>query len=100
MLYVMTANHGPDTCPAVNATSRETALAGGPKMDEAMRNQGCTHHGTWVSRTGHVSFSVIDAPNAHAIENVAGGIGLATWNTMSIYPVVTVPEAMEQLAQM
>lgn len=100
MNYMAVSTPGPQTCPGVHAPVREQALAGLPRLEQVMRDQGCSHQGTWISRTGHVSYSLVDAPDAHTLEDALAQMGLASWNTISIYPVISLADAMEQLAQM
>jgi len=37
---------------------------------------------------------VIDAPNAHAVDDAMVDLGLAVWNTATIHPVITLEEAV------
>jgi len=39
------------------------------------------------------------APNAHAVDDALVDLGLAVWNTATIYPVVTLEEAVGGLPE-
>ena len=36
----------------------------------------------------HLTFIVIGSPNAHAVDDAMVDLGLAVWNTATIYPVI------------
>ena len=42
---------------------------------------------------------VIDAPNAHIVDDAMVDLGLAVWNTATIYPVITLEEAVGGLPE-
>lgn len=99
MLHMLVATHGPDTCPAANASYKKAALEMGPRMPEVSQKHGCSIQGGWVSRSAHSVYVLIDAPNAHAIDDLAMDLELAHWNTVAINPVTTMEEAMQWLAE-
>lgn len=59
------------------------------RMDEmlAAREIGIT--GRWADPPAHVSYPVLDAPNAHAIAEVLTESGLAAHTTTEITPVMS-----------
>ncbi|MEE9198745.1 MAG: DUF3303 family protein [Dehalococcoidia bacterium] len=99
MLYMVIATHGPETCAAVVDEAKKRALAMGPRMEEASKAHDCTIQGGWISRSNHTSYLLVEAPNAHAIEDTIWDLELAHWNTVAIHPVVTVEDAMKWLAE-
>ena len=99
MPYMVVATQGPDTCPAVADGSKQKALAMGPKMEETSKAHGCAIQGGWVNRSNHISYLVMDAPNAHAVEDTLCELELPHWNTVAINPVITVEEAITHLAE-
>ena len=100
MLYMVVAPHGPDTCPAVNEKVRNKALAMGPKMAEVSKAHNTETKGTWISLAKHISYTVIDAPSAHEVEETVWELELTHWNTVDIQPLVTIEEAMQHLADL
>jgi len=36
----------------------------------------------------------VDGPNAHAVDDATVDLGLALWNTATIYPVITFEQAV------
>ncbi len=66
-------------------------------MTEVLQTHGSTYQGGWVSKSAHLTFIMVDAPNAHAVDDALVDLGLAVWNTATIYPVITLEEAVEGL---
>ena len=89
MLYLASLNHNPDKCPGVALEIRDRVIQMASTMTEVLRSHGCTFQGGWVSKSAHLTFIVIDAPNAHAVDDAMVAPGLAVWNTATIYPVNT-----------
>ena len=97
MLYTVVLNHGPESCPGVVNAIRDRVLTMSATMDEVLQAHECAFQGGWVSRSAHVTFVVIDGPNAHAVDAAMIDLGLAVWNTSTIYPVITLQEAVDGL---
>ena len=47
----------------------------------------------------HAHYTLIDAPDAHAVESVTMELGIHEWNVTTIEPVLTIEEAMKELAE-
>ncbi len=99
MLYLMSLNHSPDKCPGVANEIRDRVLIAASTMTQVLQTHGCTFQGGWVSKSAHLTFILLDAPNAHAVDDAAVDLGLAVWNTNTIYPVITFEEAVGGLPQ-
>ena len=99
MLYMMSLNHRPEQCPGVAIDIRDRVLRMASTMTEVLQTYGCTFQGGWVSKSAHLTFIVIDAPNAHAVDDAIVDLGLAVWNTATIYPVIPFQEAVGGLPQ-
>ena len=99
MLYMSVLTHDPSTCPGAVDAVKEKALSMGPRMQEVAAANGITLHGTWVSRAGHTTYSLVDAPDAHAIERAQMELGLIEWNTATTRAVLTIEDAMKELAE-
>ncbi len=97
MLYLTSLNHSPDKCPGVAIEIRDRAIRMASTMTEVLQTHGCTFEGGWVSKSAHLTFIMLDAPNAHAVDDALVDLGLAVWNTATIYPVITLEEAVEGL---
>ena len=94
MLYMASLSHTPDKCPGVALEIRDRVLRMAATMNDVLQSHDCTFQGGWVSKSAHLTFIVLDAPNAHAADDAMVDLGLAVWNTAAIYPVITLDEAV------
>jgi hypothetical protein len=99
MLYLTVMTHGPETCPGVVHELTHKVLEDGQKMEAVAKANGVTMQGVWLNRSGHSSWAVVDAPDGHAVDKFLRESGLFEWNTAVTHPVVTIQEAMGELAQ-
>ena len=97
MLHMMVATHGPDTCAAVFPKAQEMAKAGFEQLGEAAKKLGITVQGTWTDMPAHIIYILVDAPNAHVVNQLSRDIHLMDWNTVVVNPVITLQEAMGTL---
>ena len=100
MLYMAELNHSPQQCPGVAMEIRDRVLRMSDAMDQVMQSHGCTFQGGWLGKSSHLTFVLIDAPSAHAVDDVMVDLGLAVWNTATIYPVITLEEGVAGLRAM
>jgi len=100
MLYMAELNHSPQQCPGVAVDIRDRVLRMSDTMDQVMQSHGCTFQGGWLGKSSHLTFVLIDAPSAHAVDDVMVDLGLAVWNTATIYPVITMEEGVAGLRAM
>ena len=100
MLYMAELNHSPQQCPGVALEIRDRVLRMSDTMDQVMQNHGCTFQGGWLGKSSHLTFVLIDAPSAHAVDDAMVDLGLAVWNTATIYPVITFEEGVAGLRAM
>ena len=97
MLYMVVATHGPDTCAGFVEEYKQKVLATGPRTEELAKAHGITRKGAWVGMMAHMTFMLVDAPSGHAIQDFVSEIELHSWNTVVMYPVETLQEAMQKL---
>lgn len=97
MLYFIELVHSPQQCPGVSIEIRDRALRMSQNMEQVLQSHGCAFQGGWVGKSSHKTFVVMDAPDAHALDSALVDLGLAVWNTTTIYPVITIGEATEGL---
>lgn len=100
MLYMAELNHSPQQCPGVAVDIRDRVLRMSDTMEQVMQSHGCTFQGGWLGKSSHLTFVLIDAPSAHAVDDVMVDLGLAVWNTATIYPVITLEEGVAGLRAM
>ena len=97
MLYMVELNHSPQQCPGVAIEIRDRVLRMSDTMEKVMQSHSCALRGGWIGKSTHVTFLLFEAPGAHAVDDVMVELGLAVWNTSSMYPVLTFEEGVEGL---
>lgn len=63
------------------------------RFNEVAVKHGVVPHGTWMSRAAHEIFLLVDAPNAHTIEDIlvsAGLVGLTHSRVLPVLPAADV----------
>ena len=99
MLHLVVATHSPETCAAVVPEWRDKALSAFQRMGEITKALGITPQGAWTNMPGHTTYFLLDAPNAHVVNQMAAELHLMDWNTVVVNPVMTLQEAMERVKQ-
>ncbi len=97
MLHMVVVTHGPDTCAVSNPEVREIAMGGMQRMGEAAGALGATIQGVWTNMPAHVIYFLVDAPNAHVVNQLAADLRLMEWNTVVVNPVITMDQALGRL---
>lgn len=95
MLHMVVNTHDAESCAfrgveeeRILSTAIERFRESAPSMELALQ-------GTWVSRAAHEIFMLVDAPNAHVIEDALLGAGMVGRTHSRILPVMSVVEAMD-----
>ena len=69
------------------------------RMGEVTKALGITVQGAWVNMPGHTMYFLLDAPNAHVVNQMFAELRFMEWNTVVVNPVVTLEQAMEKAQQ-
>jgi muconolactone delta-isomerase len=94
MLYLASLRHDPEKCPGVALEIRDRVVTMVANMKDVLQSHQCAFQHGWVSKSAHMTFLVFDAPHGHAVDDAIVDMGLAVWNTVAIYPVITFDEAV------
>jgi hypothetical protein len=97
MLYMVVATHGPDTCAGFVEEAKQKMRAMAPRMEEIAKAHGVTMKGAWTAMVAHTTFMLVDAPGGHTIQDFVAELELQAWNTIVMYPVETLQEAMQKV---
>jgi hypothetical protein len=97
MLHMVVATHTPESCPMNDASLAKKVLAANQRTAEVGKKLGVTVQGSWTNMPAHIIFMLVDAPNAHVLNQMSIELELMKWNTAIIYPVSTMQEAMATL---
>jgi hypothetical protein len=99
MLHMVVATHGPETCAVVVPEVREKALSASQRMGEVTKALGITVQGAWANMPGHTLYFLLDAPNAHVVNQMAVELHFMDWSTWVVNPVIELQQATEKLQQ-
>ena len=89
-LHMVILRHGPETCPAASPAMQEKCGARLAQLGPAAPGHGAELKGWWADVPGHTFFLLIEAPSAHAIQDLVTELELFHWNTMELRPVIAV----------
>ena len=92
------ARHSPQNCALVSHEVRGQALQIIQRMDDVAEAHGCRLEGAWGNLVAHTTFFLVDAPNAHTLEDMLVELGVIGLNSVEIYPVRPQAEVFEYLA--
>jgi hypothetical protein len=94
MLYMVVATHNTGDCPMTNLEVRNKTLAASKRSPEVSKSLGITQQGSWTNLANHTVYTLIDAPNAHAISQMMQELQMLDWNIATIEPVFVTQEVM------
>ncbi|HEX5478952.1 MAG TPA: DUF3303 family protein [Dehalococcoidia bacterium] len=94
MLHMLVARHGPETCPASRPEYREKYLPQFAQLADISKKHGVTIEGGWTNMPAHLTYILVEAPDAQAVCNLAADSQLMNWNWVeSLLPVITMADA-------
>lgn len=95
MLYHVTATHSPDNCPHYDPDLKEEMQQGMMTVDDVARELGVTIRFMVSAAPDHVFYSLLEADDFTAIQQVLTALPLR--QEFTITPVVVLKEAKETL---
>lgn len=95
MLHMIVSTHNPESCAFRGKEEEELLNYAGDKFEESAPSRGLALEGSWVNRAAHEIFTLVDAPNAHVIEEALLAAGLVGRTHSRILPIVALEDAME-----
>ena len=87
MLHMVIVRHSPESCPG--RPGNEAVFPCLNSMNELMGERGIQPVGRWADPAAHVNYMVLDAENAHAIQEIFMESGLFGHTTAEIRPVLS-----------
>ena len=98
MLHMLVNSHNAESC-AFRSVEDEAALAPGfAQIARAALERGATVQGSWVNTASHTIFLVVDAPNAHVIDEVIRDAGLTGRTHTTTFAVQDTNELLDTAA--
>ena len=92
MLHMLVNTHNPESCAFRDAEQDEALSGAVDRVGELAGKFGVTVHSSWVNRASHEIFMLVEAPHAHALEELLVKAGLVGRSHTRILPVVAVEE--------
>jgi hypothetical protein len=87
MLHMLIVRHTAESCPG--RSGNEAVHPCLQTMSELLVQHGVTTVGRWADPPAHVNYLVLDAPNAHVIQQVLMESGLFAHTTSELRPVLS-----------
>ena len=87
MLHMVIVRHTAESCPG--RPGNEAIHPCMNTMQELIAERGIGVVGRWADPAAHANFLVLDAPNAHVIQEVMMSSGMAGHTTTEIRPVLS-----------
>lgn len=97
-LYGIYGEHTQQACPLYNKETREYLLRQAPDMEKNAQKYGVKVLHQFHSGLEHTFLWVVDADNAHSIEDLMGRTA-GRFNTIKIVPLVTFQGVIERCKQ-
>lgn len=76
MLHMVVNTHNPESCAFRGQDEGRILSDAFDRLDQQAAEQGAMVKGSWVNRGAHEIFVLVDAPNAHVVEEALLGAGL------------------------
>lgn len=76
MLHMVVNSHNPESCAFRGQDEGRILSDAFDRFDAQAAEKGAIVKGSWVNRGAHEIFVLVDAPNAHVIEEALLGAGL------------------------
>ncbi|CAN5451113.1 hypothetical protein BH18ACT16_BH18ACT16_14870 [soil metagenome] len=94
MLHMIVSTHNPESCAFRGKEEEELLNKAGEEFEESLPASDLALKGSWVNRAAHEIFMLVDAPNAHVIEEALLAAGLVGRTHSRVLPVVALEDAM------
>ena len=98
MLFGVFAIHSPESCPLNNSTSRKIFLDMETKIKSNMKKFNILKIiGFYMSVLEHEWIIILDAKNAHDIEQLCIAVGISSMSTVKIVPMNEFSKTVKKL---
>ena len=94
MLHMVVNTHLPQDCAFRGREQEEILVGAFEAFEKAAIDEEISLRGSWVNRSTHEAFMLMDAPNAHVIEAALLEAGLVGRSINRILPVVSTDDAI------
>jgi uncharacterized protein with GYD domain len=98
--FLIVGQHPPDLCPSANETIRKLSQEGAGQIPELAEKLGVTLSATYVPMNNHMVFAALEADDMTTAREFAFQSRLGQWNTIEIYQVATLEEALTKVNEL
>ena len=100
MQYLVVGQHLPDLCPSANETVRKLSQEGASEIPALAEKLGVNLLATYVPMNNHMVFAAVEAKDMDSVREFAFQSRLGQWNTLEIYQVSTLEEALTKINEL
>jgi uncharacterized protein with GYD domain len=100
MQYLVVGQHPPDLCPSANETVRKLSQEGASEIPALAEKLGVNLLATYVPMNNHMVFAAVEAKDMDSVREFAFQSRLGQWNTLEIYQVSTLEEALTKINEL
>jgi hypothetical protein len=90
MLHIVVMRHNAESLvfrPEEHQKTERTTFA---RLQALGKDHGASLEGAWVNTGAHTTFALIDAPNAHVVNELLELSGIVAWEDATVYAVTPV----------
>jgi uncharacterized protein with GYD domain len=98
--YLIVGQHPPDLCPSANETVRKLSAEGAGQIPELAGKLGVNVLATYVPMNNHMVFAAVEADDMDSVREFAFQSRLGQWNTLELYQVSTLEEALTKVQEL
>jgi hypothetical protein len=95
--FLIAGQHPPDLCPSANETVRKLSQEGAGQIPELAEKLGVQLLATYIPMNNHMVFAAVEAADMGTVREFAFQSRLGQWNTIEIYQVSTLEEALTKV---
>jgi hypothetical protein len=98
--FLIAGQHPPDLCPSANDTVRKMSQEGAAQIPGLAEKLGVKLLATYIPMNNHMVFAAVEADDMGTVREFAFQSRLGQWNTIDIYQVSTLEEALTKVNEL
>ena len=100
MQYLIAGQHPPELCPSANEKVRKFSQEGAGEIPALAEKLGVKLLATYVPMNNHMLFAAVEADDFDTVREFAFQSRLGQWNTVEIYQVSSLEEALTKVTEL
>ncbi len=93
-LHMLVNTHAAESCAFRSDENREVIVGGILGIADVAKKHGATVQGSWINRAAHKFFVLIEAENAHVIDQIVVDCGWISHTESEVYAVTEAETAV------